>query len=111
MTSGFHVDTGLVGQTSQKASNSADTIIGFFRKMDADTQNVLSACKGTMFAALIEALTDLQTQRDRLIPQLQSISAQLKQGGLGMDSQDQGGASGIRGQVQPGLKAPINQPR
>lgn len=109
MTSGFHVDTGQVAQTSQKAANSADTIISYFKRMDADTGNVLAVCRGGMFSALVEALTELQTQRDKLIPKLQAISEQLKQGGQGMDNQDQGGAGAIRGQV--GLSTSINQPR
>ena len=109
MTSSFQVDTNLVAQTSQKAANSADAIIGYFRKMDADTSQVLAVCKGSMFSSLVEALSELQAQRDRLIPTLQTVSEQLKQGGQGMDSQDQGGASAIRGQVQSGLFTTLNR--
>lgn len=110
MANGLRVDTGLLTQTSQKAANSADAIIGFFRKMDNDTQNVLRACKGSMFQAMTEALTDLQTQRDRLIPQLQQISEQLNRSGQGMGGQDQGAAGGIKGAAS-GLSVPPNRPR
>ena len=111
MSSGFHVDTLSVAQTSQKAATSAESIIGFFRKMDSDTQTVLSICKGSMFSALTEALTELQSQRDKLIPQLQTLSDQLKQGGQGMDGQSDTGASSIRGAVGSSLSAPINVTR
>lgn len=104
----FHVDTATMALTSQKATNAADQIITCFRRMDNDTQNVLQACKGSMFEALTEALIDLQTQRDKLIPQLQSISDQLKAGGQGMTGQSDSGASAIRGASRSALSAPVN---
>ncbi|HEY2700288.1 MAG TPA: WXG100 family type VII secretion target [Pseudonocardiaceae bacterium] len=109
MTSGFRVDTGAVAQISQKAADSASTIVSCFQKMDSDTQTVLGVCRGTMFGAVTEALTELQAQRNKLIPQLQQLSEQLRKSGQGMDSQSDTAASNVRGVAQSTLSVPMNR--
>ena len=108
-TSGFQVDTAMVAQTSQKAAASADSIISSFKTMDSETQSVLAMCKGGMFSALTEALIGLQSERDKLIPRLQNLSNQLKQGGQGMDSQSDSAAGALRGVAGSYLNAPMNK--
>ena len=108
MSSGFHVDTASMAQTSLKAGNSADQIITYFRTLDSETGQVLPLCKGPMFSELGNALVELQTRRDQLIPQLQAISEQLKQGGQGMTNQSDTGASSVRSVVGSALNTPLN---
>lgn len=108
MTSGFQADTAAVAQTSQKAAESADTIIGYFGRMRGDTETVLSVCKGSMFNSVTEELTKLQAQRDKLLPRLQQLSQQLKQGGQGMDSQSDTAATAVRNVGASSLSTPIN---
>lgn len=107
-SSGFQADTAAIAQTSQKAAESADAIIGYFKKMNQDTGQVLPMCKGTMFNEVGVALANLQNDRNKMLQQLQTLSDSLKKGGQGMDGQSDAGASGVRGAASSALSISPN---